>query len=137
MLVEPTWMTTEDGRQPAFWFSGRVAVAGSDCESAARQLAPIGASFGQFAGFNSVRFSRNRALTRASLRSIIERRWQRPLLPAGEVVTAAQVATLYHPPQEASAINGLAVATSRRTPAEPSADGVVIGEGRDGRGRPL
>ena len=136
LLLQPTWMTTDDGRQPAFWLAGRVVAAASRREDAWRQAQSIAASFGQFAGFNGFRFARPRTLTGASLKSVVERRWPRRPLPIGPIATARQVASLYHPPKASAAIPNLATVTYRRTPSRVLPTGVSLGEGRDRQGRP-
>ena len=82
LLLDPTWMTTDDGKQPAFWLAGRVVVglrAGRDPRNRTHLLA---SSFGQLAGFNGLRFSPAKRMTRRDVRAISERRPLRRLLPS-------------------------------------------------------
>ena len=75
ILLEPTWMSTEDGRQPAFWLAGRIVAASSSTEAAGAKAQLVAASFGQFAGFNGLRFSRPQALKARDARTIERRLW--------------------------------------------------------------
>lgn len=135
LLLEPTWMTTEDGRQPAFWLAGRIASLASRPPVARQRTHVIASAFGQFAGFNGLRFSRPRNLTNADMSAMARRRWPRQLLPPGLPATAAQVATLYHPPTDAARLGHLLVGAALKTPAPEQANGVPLGEGRDRSGR--
>lgn len=136
LLLEPTWMTTEDGRQPAFWLMGRIAAVGSSESDAWQKARLVGAALGQFAGFNGFRLSHVRRLTAADRRSIAERRWPRRVLPGGPPATAAQTAMLYHPPTDAASFAHLRQVSYRRTPAPATNAGVSLGEGRDSTGSP-
>jgi energy-coupling factor transporter ATP-binding protein EcfA2 len=137
LLLEPTWMTTEDGRQPAFWFAGRIAAAASTGYARSARLVQVLASaYGQFAGFNGLRFSRTRAMSIAALRSMDDLSWPHRLVPPEPPAIPAQIATLYHPPAAADPFERLLSVRYRRTPSVGAAKGVLMGEGRDGSGRP-
>jgi hypothetical protein len=106
LLLTPTWMSTEDGRQPAFWFMGRIVAAARTQGACRGRLHLIGASLGQFAGFNGFRSTATRPLSPSGCRAIAERRWPRALFAPGEPVTPIQVAAIYHPPEEPTLIAG-------------------------------
>jgi energy-coupling factor transporter ATP-binding protein EcfA2 len=132
ILLQPTWMTTDDGRQPAFWLAGRVAASGGSS-----RLALLKASLGQFSGLNGVRFGRTETVRSGIERALNRRTWPRRFLPPGLPATPLQVASLFHPPADTSNAHALSVTRSVRTPAHPSATGRVIGEGRDAFGSPV
>src|SRR5437899_2621136 len=50
--------------------------------------------------------------------------------------TPAQVATLYHPPASAEPFERLLSVRYQRTPSADTSSGILLGEGRDGSGRP-
>ncbi len=136
ILLSPTWMTTEDGRRPAFWLAGRVATLAGDGNTADRLARRIAAAFGQFTGFNGLRFSTSTLLRDRDARSIADRRWIRRTLPPGPAVTVAQAGLLFHPPERAAAFPYLCTVLYRRTSITPIAEGISIGEGRDDLGFP-
>jgi hypothetical protein len=135
LLLTPAWMTTEDGKQPAFWLSGRIAASGATVHDAKQMIAVVASSLGQFTGFNGVRIGTMHPLTAERLRSIRERSlsgW----LPHTTIVTPTQVASMYHPPADSSELSRLLVSSCRKTPTVPSGVGIVVGEGRDANARP-
>ncbi len=133
-LLTPTWMTTEDGRQPAFWFIGRIVAAAPSLPACRSRLHLISASLGQFAGFNGFRVSPPRRLQPSDIDAIQERRWPRRLLAPGEPVTPFQVASLYHPPEEPTRVANLRSAPCLRTPTSALNEGIAVGTGIDLRG---
>lgn len=135
ILLSPTWMRTEDGMQPAFWLAGRVAAWG--VATGAHQLVRrIAAAFGQFAGFNGLRFSGVTTLGANNWSSILARRWPRRILPFDPPATVAQAATLFHPPAEASRFPSLRAVRYSRAPASIADAGISLGEGQGTDGRP-
>src|SRR3972149_4717464 len=70
LLLEPTWMSTEEGRQPAFWLAGRIAASATTYHAARERGRVLAAAFGQFSGFNGFSFSRVRSMTAADRESI-------------------------------------------------------------------
>ncbi len=137
LMLKPTWMTTEEGRQPAFWFVGRIAARSKTVQIAQQHVRVISSAFGQFAGFNGLRISRARPMTAADLRAVNKRRWVRRLLPPGSPATASQIAGLFHPPEVVAADSRLLCSRSLKTPMiATSMPGIKLGEGRDTRGTP-
>ena len=135
LLLTPAWMTTEDGRQPAFWLSGRIVASARSEFEAKRIVSVVASSFGQFGAFNGVRTGPVRRMTASHLRAVRQRSLS-SVLPLTNVVTPAQIASMYHPPTDSSELPALLVSSCRRTPAPASAGGVVVGEGRNAGGRP-
>lgn len=134
ILLNPTWMTTEDGRRPAFWTCGRIAVDSADVHDARRQANVLAASFGQFTAFNGIRSRPAQPMTKTAAEAIANRRWSRALLPSASLATPAQVAQLIRPPAEPAAHPRLLVATCVKTPTSASKVGIPIGEGRNASG---
>ena len=93
-------------------------------------------AYGQFAGFNGLTFSRTRAIATADVESINDLSWPHRLIPPEPPATAAEIATLYHPPAAADPFERLLSVRYRRAPSIGATKGVLIGEGRDGNGRP-
>lgn len=137
LLLQPTWMTTEDGREPAFWLSGRLVTTASAPATAKESLLHVSGALGQFAGFNGITSSRPRRLTPHDIAAVVGRRWTRRLFPPGQPLRPDQIARLYHVPSSTSALPGLATTPTVRAPAPRTPEGVLLGEGRDpfGRGR--
>ena len=135
LLLEPTWMSTEEGRQPAFWLAGRIAASATTYHAARERGRVLAAAFGQFSGFNGFSFSRVRSMTAADRESILQRRWPHRIIPPEPPATAAQVACLYHPPVRADLFERLHSIGYQRTSARVTNGGLLLGEGTDGRGR--
>ena len=135
LMLTPAWMTTEDGRQPGFWLSGRVAAIASNEQEARSATSVVASSLGQFGAFNGVRIGSIRSMNSSRLRSINQRTLS-GVLPQTNVVTPAQVASIYHPPADCSELSRLLVSSCRKTPAPASSVGIVVGEGRDTNARP-
>lgn len=134
LLLQPTWIATDDGRRPAFWFTGRLATTTSHPGAARSRSALLASTFGQFAGLNSFVFGRPRPLGRAARRSVSERRWPRALYPRARPATPSQIAMLFHPPEHASAAPRLRSIPCVRTATPDSKGTVDLGTGRDERG---
>lgn len=139
LLLEPAWMRTEDGRQPAFWLAGRIVTTSSSRQRALQRARLVVGALGQFGGFNGLRVGPIRFHGFDQIRAAQTRRWPRRWLPPGHVATAAQVATLFHPPANAARAGRLIIAGARKTPAQSSTSGIALGEGRDylGQTRPI
>ncbi len=134
ILLQPTWMRTEDGRQPAFWLAGRVAAGSCSMRAAAGSARILSGTLGQLTGFNGLRCGRIRSASAGDQRAILERRWIRTFLPPGPPATPAQVALLFHPP-EAAASASLHRVRCAHTPTTTTSSSIHLGTGRDARGR--
>jgi hypothetical protein len=137
VLLDPTWLTVENELpEPAFWFAGRIVATAEDHASAQRVASVVESAFGQFAGQNGIAFWDPRNLTRGELTAATNRLWPRRFLPPTSQAKPSQVARLYHPPEDATAHQGLLLSPCPKTPTTTNATGLDLGEGRDSLSRP-